>query len=106
MLAQRGRVVQPLVAERLAERVDRSATADEDVPVVVPHLVPEVTEQRPVRLIEAHSQRLPIAVVPLGEVKRDQPVVVTGDDRSVLTGEQVEREAVHRVGVPADDREP
>jgi hypothetical protein len=58
-----------------------------------------VTEQRPVRLIESNSQRLPVPVVPLGEVDGDDPVGVPGGDLLAGTGQQVEGETV--LGVAA-----
>ena len=53
----------------------------EHVPVPVPDLVAQVSEQGAVRLGELHPQGLAVRVVALGEIDRDHAAVVPGDHR-------------------------
>ena len=76
---------------------------DEAVEVVVPDLVAEVSEQRAVRLGHRDAQLLAVHVVALGEVQRDDAVLVAGEHLLKCAGQQIERQPVVRVLVAADD---
>jgi hypothetical protein len=57
----------------------------EQFAVVMTDLMPKVPEHRTVRLVHALPQRLAMGVVALGEIKGDEPVLITGDDLAVST---------------------
>ena len=106
MAIQRGLVVGVGVAEQLAEPLRVVLRrVDQPVVVIVPDLVAEMAEQRAVGLVHRDPQLLAVHVVALGEVQGDHAVVVAGEHLLVLTGQQVERQAVLRVLVAADDRQ-
>jgi hypothetical protein len=54
----------------------------EQFAVVMTDLMPKVPKHRTVRLV---PQRLAMGVVALGEIKGDEPVLMTGDDLAVST---------------------
>ena len=71
----------------------------------MPHLVAEVPEQGPVRLVHLDSQLLAVDVVALGQIQCDDAVVVPGDHFFVRTGQQAEGQPVIRILVAPDDRQ-
>ena len=90
-------IVGTLVAKDLAALVKVVSRAGigfhQDVLVVVPHLVAEVTQHGAVGLTEAHPQRLSVVVERLDEIDRDHPAGVP--DHHTLTaavaGQQIKR---------------
>ena len=104
---QRGRVVQPLVAEDVSKPLPDSGIRvpfDEHLPVPVAGLVPHVTEQGAVGLGQLLTHRLAVTGVALGQVDGDHAVVVAGRDRLLGAGEQVERQPVSPGPRPARPR--
>ena len=98
-LERRG-VVWRLVAEGLAKRADPALVLDQPVPVeIMPDLMAKVADEGAVGLVHGLASRLALRVVGLGDVDRDEPVVVPREhrlDASVrprLVGDQVEGEA-------------
>ena len=75
------RVVQRVVAEERAERFEPVAVPDQPIPVVVPDLVAEVTENRAIGFTHLLTGLLPKGVSRLRDVDSDQPVTVTGEHR-------------------------
>jgi hypothetical protein len=73
-------IVRSLVSEELAETLGELFSTDEAIPVVVTDLVAEVTEQRAVRLTHHQADSFAHDVVGLGDIKRDQPLVVAGEN--------------------------
>ena len=89
---ERGGVVLALIAEERAAAFPALLAGGEHGPVEVAHLVPEMTEQRPIGLAELLAHALAVRVVGLGEIQGDDAVrvpVVTGsvalESRSKLT---------------------
>ena len=86
-------VARPLVAEQGAALRHQRLLGRQLPLVVVPDLVAEVAEHRPVRLAEADPQRLAVEVERLGEVDRDDPVGVPDDHAlAAAAGDEVEPE--------------
>src|SRR5581483_7532598 len=77
---QRLLVVSALVAEQFTEGRELRRVAYEAVPVVVPDLVPEMPENRPVWLVLHALLLLALHIVRFGNVDGDQSVVVTRQD--------------------------
>jgi hypothetical protein len=94
-----------LVTEQLAELLEQ-VVLDELLPVEVADLVAEVAEHRPVGLVHLDAQTLPVDVVALGQVERDDAVAVACGDPLLGARQQVERQAGLRVLLPGRDREP
>ena len=82
MPLQGGRVVRALVPEEFAEAVERDRLVDQPVPVVVPALVAEVTQQRPVRFAELQPSPLPFGIIGFDDVDRDHAIGMPREDRA------------------------
>src|SRR3954447_5743662 len=101
-------VIGGIVAEHGAAFVQHAAVAHQHVPEIVPDLVAEMPEQRPVGL--AHLQPAPLAldVVGLGQRDRDQAVVVAGQDLLPalrIVGEEIEDQAMFGIVLPGLERQ-
>jgi len=72
---------------------------------VVPDLVAQVHQQGAVWLIHRDPQLLGVHIVALGQIQGDHAVVVAGDHRLLLAGQQIERQPVLRVLGAANDRQ-
>ncbi len=94
---QRLAVVVALIAEHLPAFLEPAGVADQHVPVVMADLMPEMAEQRAVRLAHGRAPPLALGVVGLGERHGDQPLVMPGQHagrvRVVGIGQDVEDEA-------------
>jgi hypothetical protein len=90
--------------QRTKPRQEVRRGADKTVEVVVPDLVAQVPQQGAVGLVHRDPELLAVHIVALGQIQCDHAVVVAGDDRLQLAGQQVERQAVLRVVVAANDR--
>ena len=104
---QRGRVVGAVVAEQRAKVVDPRRGQHQQVPVVVADLVAEVAQQRAVGLAHLGADALAHRVFGLLGVQGDHAVVVA---RHHVRGaghvaEEIESQAVDRVGVAAHHRQ-
>ena len=73
------------VSKKLSEFLAASVRQGDQFAVVMTDLMPKVPEHRTVRLVHALPQRLAMGVVALGEIKGDEPVLITGDDLAVST---------------------
>ncbi len=79
MAPQRLVIVGALVAEKLMEALKAAGiVADQPIPVVVAELVAEMAEQRAVVLAHLGTHLLAFGGIGLGDVERDQAVVVAG----------------------------
>jgi hypothetical protein len=90
MVVERRLVISPLVAEQLPESLERGGAVDQQRPVVVPDLVPEMTEHGSVGLSELRAPPLALSIVRLAQVDRDDAIAVAGHDWAVAAREQVE----------------
>ena len=77
---QRLAVVRPLIAEDRAKVLLPAGVADQPVPVVVPRLVSQVAQQRPVRFVQFESPAYPFVVVGFRDVQGDHAVGMAGHD--------------------------
>ena len=96
---QRSGVVRALVAEEYPARLEPARIPDEAVPVVVADLVPEMTEERPIRLTQIVADLLALRVVRLFGVERDQAARVPGQHARPRgrCAQEIEREPALRV---------
>ncbi len=79
MASQRLVVVGALVAEQRVKALQPGGVvADQPVPIIVAELVAEMAEQRAVVLAHLGAHLLALGGIGLGDVERDQPVVVAG----------------------------
>jgi hypothetical protein len=86
-----------IAEQRTKPRQAELRGADKTVEVVVPDLVAQVPQHGAVRLVHRDPQLLAVHIVALSQIQCDHAVVVAGDDRLQLAGQQVERQAVLRV---------
>jgi hypothetical protein len=73
-------VILALVPEHLAEALNAGIIANQDVPIVMADLMPEVPEQRAIGLAHARAPSLPLGIVRLRDVDRNQAIVMSGQD--------------------------
>ena len=74
VLLQRLAVVPLLVAERPAETLQLSSISDQEIPVVVPDFMPDVSRERSKRLVQRRAATFALRVVRFGDVDCDQTV--------------------------------
>jgi hypothetical protein len=97
-----------IVGIRIAEQPAELAQVirrrpDQAVEEVVADLVPEVSQQSPVRLVHLDAHLFAVHIVALGEVNGDEAVVVAGKDTLGRAGQQIECQPVLRVDMSGDD---
>jgi hypothetical protein len=96
---QRLGVVDGLVAEFLAERLQAPRILDQGIPVVVAGFVPQMSQQRAVGFMQGHAAPHPLGVVGFGDVQRDHALAVACHD--LLAGQvrqELKRGAVALAG--------
>ena len=79
-----------LFAEDQLERRLQCRSVDQQVPVEVSDLVPEMAEQRPVWLAKSDAARLALDVVRFRKVERDETLKVSRQNEIALIREDVE----------------
>src|SRR5262249_51578483 len=81
MRPERRAVIVPFVAEYAPELVEPARVADQQVPVVVPDLVTEMTEQRAIGLLHDVAHALAFGIVRLRQAEGDETAGVAGHHR-------------------------
>src|SRR6185312_4262623 len=79
----------PLIAKQLAEGLQAWTVLDQAVPVVMPDLVTEVAQQRAVLLVLHLPLLFPVNIVGLGNIDRDEPVVMTCQNPPAVTAGRI-----------------
>jgi hypothetical protein len=77
---QRDLVILTLVAEQLSKLIEGGRIRHQVIPVIVSDLVPEMTEQRAVRLGQGLALALALDVVGFRHIERDEPAGMPGDN--------------------------
>ena len=107
---ERGFIILAVVSERCPASLEPAAVPNQDIPVMVAHLVPEMPKQRPVGLIQLRPALLALGAVRLGQRNGDDTLVMPRHDlreRSLRRiGQKFESQAVTRVLGPGLERQP
>jgi hypothetical protein len=81
IVLQRLVVVPPFVAEEASKSFEVGGACDQPVPVIVPYLVAEMTEECPVRLAHLMTAAFALRIVSFRKVDSDHAVGMAGHHR-------------------------